>query len=140
MKKTMFVALGSMILVASIWIFYKTPVNAQFQFPTFTSAVNGVQIVGVEVNQRTNELDLTVQNSTSKAITGISLSCGDGTIGLVDRSGNPINQPYRSLVTHFPIPNLQAGKPLSISAVLWSDGTSEGYPWQAEFIKKGETK
>jgi hypothetical protein len=135
--KKLLITLG--ILLLSVWAFVVSyrGTSAQFQLPTFTSAVSGVQIISAEVNQETNELEVTVQNATPKTVIGIYLSCGNGTNGLVDTNGNPLILPYSTLVRPFPIGNLQVGKPLSVSAVLWSDGTSEGYPKQAAHIKKG---
>jgi hypothetical protein len=105
--------------------------------PPFTSAVEGVQITSARVVPDSAEslaLEVEILNSTNRAITYIVLSSGSGGHGL---GGGIVIQPYGTVTTKFVIANLEAGKPLSLSGVAWEDGTSSGYPLQAELARKG---
>ncbi|MGH9871934.1 MAG: hypothetical protein ACRD9S_05635 [Pyrinomonadaceae bacterium] len=105
--------------------------------PAFSSAVEGVEITSARVvPNSTGSLTLEVQvlNSTNNGITYLVLSSGEGSQG---SGGGVVIQPYGTLTTKFPVGNLEAGKPLVVSAVAWQDGTTTGYPFQAELARKG---
>jgi hypothetical protein len=108
--------------------------------PAFSSAVEGVEITNARVVPDSAEhpaLEVQVSNTTNKAITYLVLSSGEGSQG---SGGGVVIQPYGTLTTKFPVGNLEAGKPLVVSAVVWQDGTTTGYPFQAEIARKGIEK
>ena len=108
--------------------------------PAFSTAVEGVEITNARVVPDSAEhpaLEVQVSNTTNKAITYLVLSNGEGSQG---SGGGVIIQPYGTLTTKYPVGNLEAGKPLVVSAVAWQDGTTTGYPFQAELARKGIEK
>jgi len=107
--------------------------------PTFATAVEGVQIISAQVvpglaAPELSDLEVQVSNSTDKGIKFLVLSNGTGGHG----SGDDVVvlAPHGMFTMRYPVANLQQGKPLVVSAVVWEDGTTAGYPLQAQHAKK----
>jgi hypothetical protein len=114
---------------------------------SFKTAIEGINIVGINVvydESNSPVLDVTIHNNTSRNVTAILLesitpshSSGHG---LGSPRENPILPAFGSGTMKFQASSLLENAPLTVSAVIWDDGTTSGLPGPAERFKKGITQ
>jgi len=113
----------------------------------FETAIEGINIVGINVvyNESSNpELDVTIQNNTSRNVTAILLESITPTSSSGNGRGssreNPILPAFGSVTMKFHPSYPAENAPLVVAAVIWDDGTASGLPKAAEDFRKTLTE
>jgi len=107
--------------------------------PALTSRVQGVEIVNAELSADSTGapiIKVLVVNHTSKAVVELLLTSGGTGQALGGTREHPTLPAFGSVSATFNVFNLKPDEPLRLSAVVWEDGTSSGYPYWADGIFK----
>ena len=107
--------------------------------PPTMSYVEGVEIKSVRAVNDTfgmPELEVEIRNNTSREAIALLLCSADprgatciGAGAVLRAHGGQVAEGRtrpRTFTMAFPVPNLHAGRPLSLSAVVWKDGSVSG--------------
>lgn len=105
-----------------------------FAFPVLMSYVEGVEIGKVTVIERSAThsamLEVEIRNNTSREAIGLLLCSADTRDSTcIGASGGTVLAAHGIFMMTFPVPNLHAGRPLSVSAVVWKAGSVSGHPF-----------
>lgn len=107
--------------------------------PAFKSGVEGVEVSSMGVSADSTgaaTLQVLIVNHTPKVGIGVLLTSGGAGQELGGTREGPALPAFGTCTMTFNAANLQPDKPLALSAVVWEDGTSSGYPVWADIYKK----